>query len=149
MKASNNAVKLIAQFEGFESKPYICSGGVVTIGYGTTIYPSGVKVNMNDSAITKQQAEEYLLNDINKFSNGVDLLVRKNINQNQFDALVSFAYNVGLGNLSNSTLLKLINVDPNNSLIKNEFIKWNKAKGKVLAGLTRRRNAEANLYFKP
>ena len=128
MKASNNAVKLIAQFEGFESKPYICSGGVVTIGYGTTIYPSGVKVNMNDSAITKQQAEEYLLNDINKFSNGVDLLVRKNINQNQFDALVSFAYNVGLGNLSNSTLLKLINVDPNNSLIKNEFIKWNKAK---------------------
>jgi len=149
MKASNKAVKLIAQFEGFESKPYICSGGVVTIGYGTTIYPSGVKVNMNDSAITKQQAEEYLLNDINKFSNGVDLLVRKNINQNQFDALVSFAYNVGLGNLSNSTLLKLINVDPNNSLIKNEFIKWNKAKGKVLAGLTRRRNAEANLYFKP
>ena len=149
MKASNNAVKLIAQFEGFESKPYICSGGVVTIGYGTTIYPSGVKVNMNDSAITKQQAEEYLLNDINKFSNGVDLLVRSNINQNQFDALVSFAYNVGLGNLSNSTLLKLINVDPNNSLIKNEFIKWNKAKGKVLAGLTRRRNAEANLYFKP
>ena len=149
MKASNNAVKLIAQFEGFESKPYICSGGVVTIGYGTTIYPSGVKVNMNDSAITKQQAEDYLLNDINKFSNGVDLLVRSNINQNQFDALVSFAYNVGLGNLSNSTLLKLINVDPNNSLIKNEFIKWNKAKGKVLAGLTRRRNAEANLYFKP
>lgn len=149
MKASNNAVKLIAQFEGFESKPYICSGGVVTIGYGTTIYPSGVKVNMNDSVITKQQADEYLLNDINKFSNGVDLLVRSNINQNQFDALVSFAYNVGLGNLSNSTLLKLINVDPNNSLIKNEFIKWNKAKGKVLAGLTRRRNAEANLYFKP
>lgn len=149
MKASNNAVKLIAQFEGFESKPYICSGGVVTIGYGTTIYPSGVNVNMNDSAITKQQAEEYLLNDINKFSNGVNLLVRSNINQNQFDALVSFAYNVGLGNLSNSTLLKLINVDPNNSLIKNEFIKWNKAKGKVLAGLTRRRNAEANLYFKP
>lgn len=149
MKASNNAVKLIAQFEGFESKPYICSGGVVTIGYGTTIYPSGVKVNMNDSAITKQQAEEYLLNDINKFSNGVELLVRSNINQNQFDALVSFVYNVGLGNLSNSTLLKLINVDPNNSLIKNEFIKWNKAKGKVLAGLTRRRNAEANLYFKP
>lgn len=147
MKASNNAVKLIAQFEGFESKPYICSGGVVTIGYGTTIYPSGVKVNMNDSAITKQQAEEYLLNDINNFSNSVDLLVRSNINQNQFDSLVSFAYNLGLGNLKSSTLLKKVNANPNDKTIANEFLRWNKAGGKVLEGLTRRRKAEAELYF--
>lgn len=146
-KASIKAINLIKSFEGFYSKPYICPAGVPTIGYGTIRYPNGKKVTMNDPSITEAQAIEYLKYDLTTFELSVDALCVDTINQNQFDALVSFCYNLGAGNLKSSTLLKKVNKNPNDTSIKEEFAKWNKGGGKVLAGLTKRRTAEANLYF--
>ena len=83
----------------------------------------------------------------NRFAKRVNTLVTSNLNQNQFNALVSFAYNVGTGNFSSSTLLKKVNRNPDDLTIKDEFLRWNKAGGKVLNGLTNRRNEEAILYF--
>lgn len=149
MKVQQNGVDLIKSFEGLVLKAYVdpaTGGEPITIGYGTTIYPDGKKVRMGD-VCTKEQAETYLRNDINKFAARVALVVKSDINDNQFGALTSFAYNVGLGNLNASTLLRKVNANPSDASIANEFAKWNKAAGKVMAGLTRRRQAESKLYF--
>lgn len=139
-------LSLIKQFEGLLLKPYKCPAGIPTIGYGATYYPSGLKVTMNDKAITEGQASTMLMNMLKTYEKSVDSFCRDDINQNQFDALVSFSYNVGVNALKNSTLLKKVNKDPNDPTIRAEFMKWNKAGGKVLKGLTNRRIAEANLY---
>jgi lysozyme len=146
-KISKKGIDLIVSFEGFESKPYQCSAGVWTIGFGTTRYPNGNKVLKTDKEITKSMAYEYLSNDLTHFERSVDALCRDDINQNQFDALVSFCYNLGATNLRNSTLLKKVNANPKDATIAQEFMKWNRANGKVVAGLTRRRKAESDLYF--
>jgi lysozyme len=148
MKLSNKGLDLIKTFEGFRDKPYLCSAKICTIGWGTTIYPNGKKVTLTDAQITKEQGEMFLKNDVIKFERGVvSLLGTTKVNQNQFDALVSFAYNCGLANLKTSTLLKIVRVKPDSEAIYNQFLRWNKAAGKELAGLTRRRKAEADLYF--
>jgi lysozyme len=139
-------INLIKQFEGFLAKPYKCPAGIPTIGYGATYYPSGLKVTLNDKAITEAQATTMLMNMLKTYEKSVDSFCRDDINQNQFDALVSFSYNVGVNALKNSTLLKKVNKDPNDPTIRAEFLRWNKAAGKVLKGLTNRRIAEANLY---
>lgn len=139
-------LSLIKQFEGLLLKPYKCPAGIPTIGYGATYYPSGLKVTMNDKAITEGQASTMLMNMLKTYEKSVDSFCRDDINQNQFDALVSFSYNVGVNALKNSTLLKKVNKDPSDPTIRAEFMKWNKAGGKVLKGLTNRRIAEANLY---
>lgn len=142
-------IDLIKSFEGLSLKAYVDPGTgnePITIGYGSTIYPNGVKVKMGDTC-TEAEASEYLSHDVDKFSQKVKSLVKSEITDNQFGALTSFAYNVGTGNLSSSTLLKKVNLNPLDNSIRNEFMKWNKAAGKVMAGLTRRREAEANLYF--
>ena len=146
---NQKGIDLIKSFEGLVLKAYVdpaTGGEPITIGYGTTIYPNGVKVKMGDKC-TVEEATAYLVSDINKFADRVKPLIKKNINHNQFAALVSFAYNVGVGNLSKSTLLKLVNQNPADKSIELEFLKWNKAAGKVMNGLTRRRQAEAKLYF--
>jgi lysozyme len=120
---------------------------IPTIGYGNTYYPSGAKVKLTDPAITKEKAEELLKFLLTSYEKGVDSFCRDDINQNQFDALTSFAYNVGVGNLQKSTLIKKVNKNPSDPTIRAEFMKWNKGGGKVLLGLTRRRQAEADLYF--
>lgn len=148
MKISKEGLDLIKKYEGFRNHPYLCSANVPTIGYGNTYYPNGNKVTLNDPPITKQRAEELLLIIVASFEKGVNRLVKSSINQNQFDALVSFAYNLGVTALSTSTLLKKVNVNPNDPSIKNEFKKWVNAGGKRLKGLVRRRNEEAFLYFK-
>lgn len=149
MKTSENGVNFIKGFEGFRNRPYLDVIGVCTIGYGTTIYPNGVKVNLKDKSITERDAIEYLKHDLEKFEKGVNsLLGSTKVNQNQFDALVSFAYNCGLGNLKASTLLKLVKALPTSEAIFNQFLRWNKAGGKEVSGLTRRRKAEAELYYK-
>jgi lysozyme len=117
------------------------------VGFGNTYYPDGSKVKLTDPAITAQKAEELLKFLVQSYEKGVDSFCRDDINQNQFDALTSFAYNVGVGNLQKSTLIKKVNLNPNDPAIRLEFMKWNKGAGKVLAGLTRRRQAEADLYF--
>lgn len=141
-------VELIKSFEGFRSKPYKCPAGIPTIGYGATFYPNGKKVTMADRAITEHEATDLLRHMLENFEKYVDSYCRDDINQHQFDALVSFCYNLGPANLKASTLLKKVNANPNDETIRAEFMKWVKAGGKTLKGLVRRREAEANLYFK-
>lgn len=146
-KISKKGLDLITEFEGFYPKPYLCPANVPTIGFGTTRYPNGDKIKLTDSEITRAQALEYLAHDLIQFEKSVDALCVDTINQFQFDALVSFVYNLGATNLKNSTLLKKVNANPNDPTIALEFVKWNRANGKILNGLTRRRRVEAQLYF--
>lgn len=147
MKTSNKGLALIKKYEGFYSKPYLDPIGIPTIGYGATYYPNKVKVTMKDESLSEKEASDLLAQMLNVYENQVALLVTKPINQNQFDALVSFTYNLGATNLGKSTLLKKINKNPNDPTIREEFVKWNRAGGKVLKGLTKRRKDEAVLYF--
>jgi lysozyme len=147
MILNNKGYLFITKHEGLSLKPYLCPAKIPTIGYGNTYYPDGKRVTLLDKDITKQQAFDMFKEIANRFAKRVDELVTSNINQNQFNALVSFAYNVGTGNFSSSTLLKKINKNPNDLTLKAEFLRWNKAGGKVLNGLTNRRNEEADLYF--
>ena len=140
MNTSKKGIELIKEFESLRLKPYYCSAEVLTIGYGHT---QGVKKGMT---IIEQQAEEYLTMDLmitERFVNWLNIKV----NQLQFDALISFAFNLGIGNLQKSTLLKKVRGNPNDFKIANEFIKWIYADGKPLRGLLLRRLAEAKLYF--
>jgi len=143
MGISANGLNLIKNFEGLWLTAYRCPAGVLTIGYGHT--GSDVKEGMT---ITQARAEELLKNDIRNFEIGVSAATAYvPLTQNMYDALVSFAYNVGLGAFRSSTLLKKILVNPKDPTIANEFAKWNKANGVVLAGLVTRRATEAQLYF--
>ena len=146
-KTGQKGIDLIKQFEGFSAKPYLCPAKICTIAYGATFYPDGKKVTMNDKLLTESEGVDLLKNMLKSFEQYVDSYCIDTINQNQFDALVSFCYNVGPANLKSSTLLKKVNINPNDPTIKDEFLKWNKASGKVLKGLTTRRQAESNLYF--
>ena len=148
MKSSNNLIELIKKFEGFSAVPYMCPASVVTIGYGSTRYADGRKVTMTDNSITIEGAIILLKQTLKQYELAVDAYCRDDINQNQFDALVDFAYNCGNGNLKSSTLLKKVNTNPNDPTIAAEFRKWNKGGGKVLKGLVNRREAEIELYFK-
>ena len=147
MRVDNKGLDLIKQFEGFSGKPYLDSIGVPTIGYGFTYYPNGKRVTMNDSPISEEHATTLLAEIIKPYEVGVDSMTRDDITQNQFNALVSFAYNLGLKNLQGSTLLKKVNRNPNDKTIKDEFLKWVNAGGKKLQGLVNRRNKEAEVYF--
>jgi lysozyme len=146
MIISSKLRELVKHFEGCKLTAYVCSAGHNTIGYGNTFYENGVKVKPGDK-ITQQRAEELLDVILIKFVQQTNEVIKSSVNQNQRDALTDFAYNCGLGNLKSSTLLKKVNADPNDKTIRDEFMKWNKGGGKVLNGLTRRREAEANLYF--
>jgi lysozyme len=137
---------LIRRYEGCRLKAYQCSAKVWTIGWGSTFYEDGSKVQMGDT-ITQERADRLFVILLDQFAAQVRPLIKQPLNDNQFGALLSFAYNAGVGALQRSTLLKLVNANPNNPLIRQEFNKWNKAGGKVLLGLTRRRTAEADLYF--
>lgn len=135
-------------FEGYKAKSYLCPASVVTIGWGSTMYTDGRKIKLGDT-INEEQAEELLMWELKNKSNALHGLI---LNQNQFDSCLSFVYNLGIGAFANSTLRKKILLNPNDSTIKAEFMKWNKARvgGELmeLKGLTRRREAEAELYFK-
>jgi len=149
-KIGPKGLDLIRKFEGWSSKPYPdpATGGLpITIGYGNTFYEDGTKIKLTDTPITKERGLELLKMSLITFEKYVDSLTRDDINQNQFDALTSFCYNLGPSNLKMSTLLKKVNANPNDPTIANEFLKWNKAAGKVMKGLTLRRQAEAELYF--
>lgn len=140
MKLGKQGLELLKKFEGCELSSYRCIAGVWTIGYGHT----GLDV-VENMTITQEQADALLRKDIAKFENSVNSLVKVDINQNQFDALVSFTYNCGAGALKSSTLLKKINAKDFKQAAL-EFLKWDKCNGKSLAGLTRRRIAEKELF---
>ena len=147
MKASKNCVDLIKSFEGYSKNAYKCPANVITIGWGSTMYQDGSKIKMGDT-ITEEEAEDLLMWELDKKSIGLHGL---KLNQNQADSLLSFIFNLGIGAFKKSTLYRKINLNPWDSTIRAEFLKWNKARvgGKLieLRGLTRRRDAEANLYF--
>ena len=148
MILTNEGKSLMHQYEGLRLEAYLCPAKVWTIGYGNTFYEDGTKVKKGD-VITKERAEELFDNIVNKnFEKPLKKVLVKALNPNQYSALICFSYNVGMGNLRKSTLLKMVNINPHNPFIREEFLRWNKASGKVLLGLTRRRIAEANLYFK-
>ncbi|HTH57194.1 MAG TPA: lysozyme [Cyclobacteriaceae bacterium] len=147
-------VNLIKSFEGLELKPYHGAADrpdVFTIGYGTIKYPpyylKGKQVALSDPSITETQAEDFLTYEIKQKAAAIDLLLRDDLKDNQFGALISFAYNLGEYNLKTSTLRVKVNKNPLDKTIRNEFLKWVHANGKVVAGLKRRRAAEADLYF--
>lgn len=145
-RVNKESLDLIKSFEGLENKAYKDAVGVWTIGYGHTAMagPPTPKAGM---VITNAEAEELLLKDLKKYEAPVIRLVKVPINDNQYGALVSFTYNLGEGNFSKSTLLKKVNAKDFVGAAK-EFAKWDKAGGKVLKGLTRRRAAEAALFLK-
>jgi lysozyme len=147
MKLNTQGYRLICMFEGFSSKPYLCSAKVPTIGYGSTYYLNGRRVTLLDKPITELEAFEMFKAIADKFADKVSKLVTTPVDQNQFNALVSLAYNIGPANFQKSTLLKKVNFNHNDPSIRAEFLKWNKAGGQVLKGLTIRRTAEADLYF--
>lgn len=147
MKLNDKGYDLIKKFEGYSDRPYKCPAGISTIGYGNTYYPNGTKVKITDKQITREYANEILAHTADEFAADVLKLVKSKITVNQLNALTSFAYNVGVANLQKSTLLKLVNLNPNDAMIAKEFLKWNKAAGKELKGLTNRRIAESALYF--
>jgi lysozyme len=146
MTTSDRGIELIQKFEGFRDDAYICPAGKPTIGFGTTQYGEGRPVKIGDK-VTYDQAVELLKADVVHFENCIRKLVKVPLTQNRFDALVSFTYNLGCGALERSTLLKKLNVNPDDPAIRWEFHKWNKGGGHILEGLTRRRFAEADLYF--
>ena len=149
MKLDKSGIDLITKWEGLKLKPYLCSANVPTIGYGSTYYENGRKVMLTDANITKDRAVELFENTVKTYEAGVlSLLGSIKVNQNQFNALVSFAYNLGLKALKNSTLLKLVKLNQNDKRIAVEFGKWVNAGGKKVQGLVNRRNDEIKMYYK-
>ena len=118
VKVNKEGLELIKKFEGLRLKPYKCSAGVPTIGYGNTYYEDGTKVKMEDPAITKERAESLLLLIVESFTRRIRPLIKSKVSQEQFNALLSFAYNVGIGNFQKSTLLKKVNVNPDDFLTR-------------------------------
>jgi lysozyme len=145
MQVSDNCLSIIRTFEGFRSKPYLCPAGVPTIGYGSTRYADGTPVKLTDSEISREQADEIMRTTLKEYEAAVNRYVTVGINQNQFDALVDFAYNAGAQSLRKSTLLKNLNKG-NFTKAAAEFDKWVFGGGKKLAGLVRRRAAERALF---
>lgn len=139
MKASNECIEAIKRFEGLHLQVYRCPAGVLTIGYGHTS-------NIPSQSISEWQAKKLLEHDVAICENHVNNL-RLNLNQGQFDALVDFVFNLGIGRLKNSTLLKYIKSCPESDLVGKEFMKWVFAGGHILAGLEARRKWEKERYY--
>ena len=139
MKCSKEGLALIKKFEGCRLEAYRCSANVLTIGYGHT---GGV---LETDVITQDVADKLLKEDIAKFEKYVNVNVAVELNQNQFDALVAWTFNLGVGNLRSSTMLKKLNESDYDS-VPFEMRRWNKAGGKTLDGLIRRRKAEGLLF---
>ena len=146
MKTSSKGKAIIKQYEGFRAKPYLCPAKIPTIGYGATYYTDGRKVKLSDPAISEADADKLLDKMLVKYEDAVNRSVQVPMTQNQFDALVSFCSNLGQENLRNSTLLKKLNNKDYNGAA-DQFLRWDKANGRVLAGLTARRRDERRLFL--
>ena len=141
METSNKGIEFIIKEEGEVLHAYRCQAGMWTIGVGHT---GGVTPDMK---ITKEQSRQLLKADLCRFEKAVNETIKHPLLQHQFDALVSFAFNVGTQAFKNSTLAKKINANAPYNEIREQFLRWNKAGGRVLAGLTSRRKREAKLYY--
>ncbi len=147
MKVNAEGYALIKKFEGCHLKAYRCPSNVATIGYGHTFYEDGTKVKDGD-VITQARAEELAKFIIDQFAVTIAPFILQPLNDNQFSACVSLAYNIGTGGFKRSSVFRKLNVNPNDATIADSFRLWNKGGGKVLKGLVRRREAEIQLYFK-
>ena len=147
MTISQNCIDLIKKYEGFKPKSYLCPAGVPTIGFGSTFWTDGSRVKLGQE-ITMENAEKLVIYYLANVAHFIP-----EVNQNQFDSLCSFIYNVGVANFRKSTLLKKVKENPDDPSIRDEFMKWTLARVrgamKSLPGLVKRRTAEADLYFKP
>ena len=146
MKASQKCIELIKRFEGFSAKPYLCPAGVPTIGYGSTRDTDGKPITLQHPPITETQAVSLLMATLVTYEDAVNRYVKVPLNQNQFDALVDFAYNAGAKNLLTSTLLRKLNAGDYAGASK-EFGKWVYGGTKKLNGLVKRREAERQLFI--
>lgn len=144
MRTSDEGVRLIQLYEGLRLTSYVCPAGVLTIGYGHTS-AAGKPTVEPKMTITKDEATLILRSDLGRFERGVESLVKVDLTQHQFDALVSFAFNCGLGALKKSTLLKRVNAKRFDE-VPAEFMKWTRGGGRQLAGLVRRRRAEVEMW---
>jgi lysozyme len=148
-KMSDEGKDLLAKWEGgHELHAYQCSAGVWTISVGITHYLNGSKIHRDDE-IDLEESKNLFNKTLKQYEQAVYSMTRDDINQNQFDALTSFAYNVGIGALQDSTLLKRVNKNPEDVTIADAFMMWVYARGKIVNGLVNRRKKEIALYFKP
>lgn len=147
MKLDKNGINLLVELEGLKLNAYKCSANVWTIGLGNTFYENGTKVKEGDK-ITKEEAYHLFYLIATKFEKTINDNLKSVINQNQFNALFCLCYNIGQVGFKNSTLLRLVNINPNDGNIAKQFLKWNKIAGIASKGLTNRRIKESALYFK-
>ena len=146
MKISKLGLELIKEFEGFSDNAYLCPAKIPTIGYGNTFYEDGRKVKLGEQ-ISKSDALELLEIVANKdFADKIFPSIIVPVAQNQFDAMCSLAYNIGAGAFLKSTLLKKVNAG-DFAGAGEEFLRWNKANGKEVLGLTKRREREKQLFL--
>jgi lysozyme len=144
MKTSGKGIALIKKYEGFRAERYLCPAGLPTIGYGHVIREK--EYHLIDAKLTEEMAVKLLANDLIRFEDAVNKVVKVPITQCQFDAIVSLTYNIGTGAMATSTMIRKLNAgDASGAML--EFLRWNKSGGKVLNGLAARRQAEANLFM--
>lgn len=151
MNPGTNCITIVKHFESFRPKPYLCTSNKATIGYGSTFYPNGLKVTLQDAPISEKVAYDLMLWEITNKATAVNKFLTAPVNQAQYDALISFAYNCGAPALKTSTLMRYINagyIQKEGGMIKitNEFKKWIHSAGKKSPGLIRRRACEAHLF---
>ena len=139
MNISQEGISLIKKFEGCELEAYKCAAGVWTIGYGHT------KDVKEGNSITKEEAESMLVHELQEYCSDVDIAVKVDLKQNEFDSLVSWTYNLGPTNLNSSTMLRVLNEGKHDE-VPAQMKRWNKASGQVKQGLVRRREAEALMF---
>lgn len=142
MKLNEDGLKRLHEREGLRLKPYLDTRGIPTIAIGNTYYLDGRKVTMKDKAITKEEAINLGNITANGFAIAVNDLIKSTVNQNQFNALVSLAYNIGITGFKNSTVLRKVNLNPNDKTIEKAFMMW--TKNPELIG---RRKSEVEQYF--
>ena len=147
MKTGYEGLKLIKEFEGCKLLSYKCPAGVWTIGIGSTRYADGSPVKANQALPNEAAAIQLLTKTLASYEHTVNTIGTE-LTQNEYDALVSLCYNIGSGNFVSSTLVKMLKAGEPKSEVAKQFLRWDKAGGKPLAGLTRRRNAEAELFLK-
>ena len=149
MTTSQKGEDFIKSFEKCSLHPYLDAIGKATVGWGNTFYEDGTKVNIKNPSISQSRADRLFDAILLKFETDVNkILTNKGLSQHQYDAIISFAYNCGLGNLKGSTLLKKVNLDESDLTIPAEFKKWVNSGGKPLNGLIDRRNKESDIYSK-
>jgi lysozyme len=146
MNISQNGIDFIKSFEGCELKAYQKKGDRPTIGYGSTFHLDGSPVKLGET-ITQDEANSLFAKTLTSYVDTVNKNVKNKLTQNQFDSLVAFTYNVGIGSFTGSTLLKKVNANSNDPSIRTQFMQWIN-KGTIFEkGLKNRRLAESNLYY--